>query len=40
MKASGPARRLAAAKVSSTNVYQELPIKLHNSQLVMALLLQ
>ncbi|KAJ1623804.1 hypothetical protein T492DRAFT_1052308 [Pavlovales sp. CCMP2436] len=31
---------LSAAKVSSTNVFQELPIKLHNSQVVMALLLE
>ncbi|KAG8467897.1 hypothetical protein KFE25_006949 [Diacronema lutheri] len=31
---------LAAAKVSSTNVFQELPIKLHNSHVVMGLLLE
>lgn len=33
-------RRLAAAKVSSINVFHELPIKLHNSNVVMALLLE
>lgn len=39
-RAPRASRRLAAAKVNSTNVFQELPIKLHNSQLVMALLLE